>query len=224
MTRLQSEWQRLYQAPADTGEHLRAMVLTLGRPADWAALGTVWQGVQAELGLPAPAIAVSGTDSYQLWFSLAKAVPAAEARAFLEALRLRYLAEIAPSRIGLLPHPDATVLTLPGEEVQDGQWSAFVASDLAPVFAETPWLDIPPKPDGQAELLARLQSITPAEWQAALALLEPRAPAIIQQHAGYPSGQDPWAFLANVMNDETAPLASRIEAAKALLPYSPKPT
>jgi hypothetical protein len=36
------------------------MVLELARPAEWPPLARVWQAVQAELGLPAPAIAVSG--------------------------------------------------------------------------------------------------------------------------------------------------------------------
>ena len=54
------------------GGRVRALVLELGRPADWDALLAVWQGVQADLALPAPTIAVSGTDAYQLWFSVAQ--------------------------------------------------------------------------------------------------------------------------------------------------------
>ncbi|MBP6421736.1 MAG: hypothetical protein KA271_02470, partial [Propionivibrio sp.] len=45
--------------------HVRTMVLELSKPADWNGLSTVWQRVQSELELPAPAIAVSGKDGYQ---------------------------------------------------------------------------------------------------------------------------------------------------------------
>ena len=121
MNRLQSEWRRLYLArdaddpQADAGAagliapdgSVRAMVLELARPADWNALAPLWQGVQLELELPAPAIAVNGHDGYQLWFSLAQAVPAARARDFLEALAQRYLPEVAATRLALLPEPDA---------------------------------------------------------------------------------------------------------------------
>ena len=98
--RLQSERDRLYRAEDDG--RVRALVLALARPADWAALGRVWQGVQTDLGWPAPGIAVSGTDACQLWFSLAEPVPPAEAHALLEHLRTRYLADIPPHRVELL--------------------------------------------------------------------------------------------------------------------------
>src|SRR3954462_8092406 len=104
MTRLQSELDRLYPSvPAGADEApVRALVLALRQPADWAELQPLWRGVQADLQLPAPAIAVSGTDAPQLWFSLAEPVPAPRARAFLEALRLRFLADVEPRRVQLL--------------------------------------------------------------------------------------------------------------------------
>jgi hypothetical protein len=246
MTRLQSELHRLY-LPAATpdavpvGEHaslidadgrVRAMVLALAGPADWAVLSPVWQAVQSELGLPAPAIAVSGADSYQLWFSLALAVPAAQAQAFVEGLRQRYLSHIAPARISLLPADEADapqlawqVTTMPVQQVHPDQWSAFVAPDLAPIFAETPWLDIPPNPEGQADLLSRVQSIKPADWQTALAQLRPAPlmarPASVSTGANASeSHPSPRRFLLDVMNDATVALPLRIEAAKALLPYT----
>jgi hypothetical protein len=245
MTRLQSEWHRLYLPHPSSGAEaaaekpslvdpdgqVRAMILSLGGPADWTALSIIWKAVQSDLELPAPAIAVSGVDSYQLWFSLAKAVPASEAHAFLESLRTRYLAHIAPSRFGLLPGVDAEAARealhaelVPGREVLTGQWSAFLAPDLAPMFEETPWLDIPPSPQGQAELLASLQSIRPTAWQTALERLQaasaPTKPSSTLD-SGEPAGNhsDPKRFLTGVMNDETVALALRIEAAKALLPY-----
>jgi hypothetical protein len=269
--RLASEWRRLYAASADdaaalvdTQGHVRCMVLSLGRPADWPLLKGVWQTVQTELSLPAPGIAVSGTDSYQLWFSLAEPVPAAQACAFLTVLCERLLGDVPAWRLLLWPALqagvdagvgiDATASTakatptvrhaapIPAPTAQSDQWSAFVAPDLAPVFADTPWLDIPPNAEGQAELLARLHPITPTQWREAVAHWPITAPtldtAAAPPQASEPEtvatgplplpapdaalnapGLDPRAFLQRVMHDPSVPLALRIEAAKALLAH-----
>lgn len=273
MNRLQRELLRLYGAPADPDlgpaadppagglidpkGPVRALTLELGRPADWAAVARVWNGVQTDLGLPAPAIAVSGSDAYQLWFSLAAPLPAAQAAAFLEALCLRYLGDMPRHRLALLPasHAGATASAsqprrVPAEQAGGGRWSAFVAPDLAPMFADEPWLDLPPNPDGQAGLLARLESMGLADFQRAqqglgAALAPPagppdlpaNAPAVphtapqlaaatatgdraVTRPAANPAKPDPRSFLLGVMNDSTLDLALRIEAAKALLPYA----
>jgi len=257
MNRLQAEFQRLYTpdsghgaAPSglvDAQGKVRALVLELARPADWEVLAKVWQGAQLDLGLPAPAIAVSGVDGVQLWFSLAETVSATQAQAFLAALRLHYLPDVAPHRVALMPAPDASSPTgavlharpVPAQQVPTGHWSVFVAPDLAPVFADTPWLDSPPGDDGQANLLRGLRSITPAGWATACALLLPvaqqpgadsRSASAVCDPAG--PGQPPLAvgtdarrFLLSVMNDHSVALALRIEAAKALLPCAcgPRP-
>ena len=260
MSRLTAEIRRLFlpaeTAPtdatlqtlpwADTAGRLRALVLELARPADWHLLAAVWKGVQADLQLPAPAIAVNGTDGLQLWFSVAEPLDPDRAHAFLEALRLRYLAEVPTHRVTLMPttSPDPQgAATPPATQVPaptpapvgtSGHWSAFVAQDLAPLFDDTPWLDIPPGDDAQAGLLARLQCIKPAQWEAALRQLQPAAtnPAPARRDAagdaasqpkdaGTLAACDPDAkrFLLAVMNDPAAPLALRVEAAKAVLPY-----
>lgn len=253
MTRLQSEQQRLYGLPdpaaaaatpaqagfIDPEGRVRAMVLELSGPAAWAPLAAVWQGVQADLDLPAPAIAVSGQDGLQLWFSLAQAVPAAEASALGHALRGRYLGDVDPGRLRTLPTPDGAspakwvhARPVPAAGTAEGRWSAFVAPDLAPVFAEEPWLDMPPNPEGQAELLSRLKCIEPAALLRAMAqLVTTAAPAAAEEPAPGPAastastparsaeaGRDPRQFLLDVMNDERVALPLRIEAAKALLP------
>ncbi|MDH4393121.1 MAG: hypothetical protein QE285_17085, partial [Aquabacterium sp.] len=166
MTRLQLELQRLYlplplpgtAAPGTAAPGagqllaadgtLRAMVLELHGPASWAALSRVWQGVQAQLALPAPAIAVSGVDGYQLWFSLQQPVPAALAAAFLDALRQRHLADIPLRRLRMLPAAGTTwqPAPVPARQADAEHWSAFVSQDLAPMFDDTPWLDMPPNP------------------------------------------------------------------------------
>lgn len=261
MTRLQQELRRLY-APAGTADaedfalidadsRVRALVIELRRLADWAATSRLWQGVQADLEWPAPAIAVNGRDGYQLWFSLAQPIAAAQAQTVLGALCQRYLGELAPQRRALLPEPcprspapwQHTGL-VPARQNDAGPWSAFLAPDLAPMFADEPWLDLPPSPEGQTQLLAPLKSITATDLQSALDRLGASAQAetnaaaqagaaTASAHPGMavssPSltAKGPWLeprrFLLEVMNDAGVPLAQRIEAAKALLPFSGPP-
>ena len=244
MNRLQRELQRLYEPRADARPDLdldarglvdaqgrvRAMVLELARPADWAALSAVWGGVQADLALPAPAIAVNGSDGFQLWFSLQQPVLATQAGAFLDALRRRYLGNIAPARVAMLPASATSTAgtplharPVPALQADSGLWSVFVASDLVTMFSDAPWLDVPPNPDGQAQLLAPLKSITPAEFESVLKQL--RSAAVQDAHglasnaaAQTAAALDPRRFLLEVMNNQSLDLALRIEAAKALLP------
>ncbi len=225
--RMHTELQRLYgvraaQDPGNAPEaavwrtsdgQTRALVLGLARPASWAELSRVWQGVQADLELPAPAIAVSGSDGFQLWFALAEPLRAVEATDFLDLLRRRYLADVATERVALQP-ADAV---LPPAAVGPRRWSAFVAQDLASLFADEPWLDLPPGDDAQAELLARLRCTTPDALQRALERLRPAA----VQAASPAVSLDPRRFLQDVMNDRSVDLRLRIEAAKALLPGAP---
>jgi hypothetical protein len=238
----------------DAEGRVRALVLELARPADWAVLSVVWNAVQADLELPAPAIAVNGRDGYQLWFSLARPMPAARGLAWLEALRQRYLGDVKPRRLALLPAVDVPAADatsaqpsrhadlVPALQPGSGVWSAFVAQDLAPMFADEPWLDLPPNVDGQAKLLARLVSMQPADVERSFALLrsiaapvpsasEPPAAtdaahmdavlASVGSSGDRPASAgeplDPRSFLQGVMSDERVPLALRIEAAKALL-------
>jgi hypothetical protein len=259
MSTLQAELERLY-IPRDPvhqkqdlaesclitpDDRVRAMVLELARPADWTVLSALWQGVQADLGLPAPAIAVSGIDGLQLWFSLAEPVPVANACAFLESLRLRYLSQVATDRItmrpcidGSMPQKAVHAALLPRQREETGRWSAFVASDLAAIFADEPWLDLPPSPEAQANVLARLECIKPVDFQAALERLKPAdlgrgvpaqsdASRLIQvedmpgtlNSTSQGKAMDPKGFLLEVMSNPAVELHLRIEAAKALLPY-----
>ncbi len=227
MNRLQTELQRLYLSPdAQASEgRARAMVLELSRPASWDSLAKVWHAVQADLELPAPAIAVSGIDGYQLWFSCLQSVPVAQAVAFMESLRRRYLGEIARERVGMHAGP----AVVPPAETAGGRWSAFVAPDLAAVFADEPWIDLAPGPEAQADLLSRLESTKPGAWKRALERLGTTGAAGPEtRQEGSPDDPRPAAtasdlgprrFLLEVMNDRAIDLPLRIEAAKALLPY-----
>lgn len=254
MNRLSTELKRLYlpheldssgldptrQAPslASVDGLVRSMVIELRRPEGWNAAARLWQGVQDEIGLPAPAIAVNGLDGYQLWFSLEQPVSLTQAAEFLELLRQRFLGEINPRHVGLLPASDAVgharhARLVPFELAGTNRWTAFVSPDLASLFGDEPWLDLPPGADAQADLLLRLKRIAPETFRLALERL---SRPHLQEAAGLPSAaavpdmtdrpdaatttgtyHDPRQFLLDVINDGSVAMSLRIEAAKALL-------
>jgi len=250
MNRLQAELQRLHflpdaaapaPLPAAGDARTRPVVLAVSGPGSWDLLARVWQGVQAELELPAPAIAVNGLDGYQLWFALAEPLEPQRAREFLHGLRARYLAEAPPARIAMHPgdgFAGGAVLVperAPPVEMGPGQWSAFVAPDLAALFADEPWLDLAPAADAQAELLARVQVTQAAELARALQRLVPAEDAgpagsragLTVAGGGGPAGapaaaappdHGPPPDPRDQRDDRSVDLRLRIEAAKALLP------
>ena len=221
---------------------VRALVLELAKPAEWALVSAMYHAVRSDLGLPVPAIAVSGTDAYQLWFSVREPVQILEGRAFLSCLRARYWPDVADDRVRILPSQDPlggiVVHATPPPILQEvsGNWSAFVSPGLASLFEETPWLDTPPSPDAQADVLSQMQSIKPAQFLEVMSHLaaphHQKVPTIstlpsFAEHARKPGnphptipGNDPRAFLLRVMNDPSVDWRSRVEAAKALLPYA----
>jgi len=223
----------------------RTLVVGWGRPADWSALAGLWQAVQADLDWPAPLIAVDGRDAFQLWFPLAEPVPVQAAQQVATALAARWLprapTDTVARRLSVWPRPvdgawqhaPRVPARLPGPEPR---WSAFVAPDLAAVFNDEPALDIDPGADGQAELLARHRSIDAQAWARACQtlLVAERVPTAVPEAAGSePTTQPTWLpdlagpfddpadFLKAVMNHPGAPLAQRIEAARALLLKQP---
>ncbi|MEK8028292.1 hypothetical protein [Pseudaquabacterium rugosum] len=237
---LGAAWRRLFEPhPAEPLQPGcgRALVLSVGRPADWSLLAPLWSGVQSALQLPAPLIAVDGVDAMQLWFALERPVPEAEAAAWLASAVRRWLPDLPAHRLRTWPplpaagapaptdpaarsarsaataataapglvdigealdqvdaldaadpgallralHPAADRLTGwalptvpqdhgPGDDGEP-RWSAFVAPDLAPLFSDTPWLDLPPGDDGQARLLAALRPVRAQAWRVAADML-----------------------------------------------------
>ncbi|MGJ7506111.1 hypothetical protein [Variovorax sp. GT1P44] len=235
MNPLQFELDRLYglgegaadgAAPA-AAQGARALVLELRAPAGWAQLSSVWTGVQSDFGFPPPAIAVSGVDALQLWFSLASPTLPSAGELFLRGLRGRYLPDMESTRVRLIADA-ARLPSVPPSETSPDRWSAFVAPDLASVFADTPWLDVPPNGEGQAALLRTLEPIRRVAFEAALSQLNvveevpgdlklsvsPEVPTSEQ------GGADAERFLRRIMNDESVPMALRIEAAKGLLGHA----
>lgn len=238
MNRLDTEQQRLFATDAEAAAEgrVRHLVLAISGPADWTPLSAVWRGVQADLDLPAPAIAVNGVDAFELWFALADPLPAPTAAAFLDGLCARYLGDVAPARRRCWPSSDPGLQVepsrVPRQQAETGRWSAFVAPDLAAVFGDDPSLDIPPGDEAQADLLSRIKPFTRAEFQVALARLTPEPspflpavqaplPAVVSPPTGPTAAvrrhDDPRQFLLDVMNDPSVAMDLRIEAAKALL-------
>ena len=237
MNPLQFELDRLYGLGASAAhgatpaavQRVRALVLELRPPAGWAELSSVWTGVQSDLGFPPPAIAVSGADALQLWFSLASPTLPSEGALFLQGLRARYLPHLGSTQVRLIADAGQFPPAPPMETSPD-RWSAFVAPDLASVFADTPWLDFPPNTEGQAALLRVLEPIGQVSFEAALnhlGVMEEVPPADLLKLAGLPEvptseqgGADAERFLRAVMNDESVPMALRVEAAKGLLGHA----
>jgi hypothetical protein len=157
----------------------RAMVVDFGRASDWGPVETLYQAVQNDLNLPPPAVSVSGSKGYGLWFSLAEAVPVAQAQAFLDALRRNYLADLPDASLVLRPDAgqsaaaaQAVIKLPPSLHPASGKWSAFIDPTLGGMFFDEPWLEMAPNSARQADLLAALESIKAEDFQKALILLQ----------------------------------------------------
>ena len=227
---------------------VRAMVVSFARATDWAQVANLYQAVQDELDLPAPAVSVSGRKGYSLWFSLAEALPLAQIQAFLAALRLKYLADIPLAHLELQPDALAIKTLAPARHNTTGKWSAFIDPSMGSMFIVEPGLEMAPILDRQAGMLAGLKSIKTANFQRALSILKAPSeldgePAVTLAEAaarlptkasrppdladGYRYSKlgegntyaDPRDFLLAVMNDSSVGVKQRIKAAKALLPY-----
>lgn len=199
-------------------EQVRALVIELDSNF-WTQAAQLYEGVQTELDLPAPAVSVSGGKAYGLWFSFATAVPLARAEAFAEGLRQRYLAEVPTTRFTL--HPRVPVKLVPARQGGE-KWSAYIDASLGSMFVDEPWLEMAPGPHKQAELLAGHASIKPDVFERALGILHAAAasaPACTPDLDAQAVHQEPVGFLLAIMNDAAVDTSLRIEAAKALLPY-----
>lgn len=220
---------------------VRTLAIGFARSVEWARVASLYAAVQTDLTLPAPALSIAARGGYQLWFSLAEAMPLAQAHAFLDGLRLRYLADLPAAQLSVHPAPhaaaEASLLDLvPASHAASGRWSAFIDPSLGSMFADEAGLEMAPSLDGQADILAKVGSIKADDFLRALdslgagpapgsqaAAAETRAGnAASAAHGRLNLGsdfRDPKSFLLAVMNDPTASAEQRIEAAKALLPY-----
>jgi len=258
MNKLSRELQRLYflkdeslaGAVVGLAGTVRTLIVCFRKSGDWSEAASLHELVQRELELPAPAVVVSGSDGFQVWFSLAEPVPVDQAVAFLAGLRQRYLAHLPETALAF--HPQAGAMA--GQEVAlfpalcelTGRWSALIDPAMGGMFLEQAGLDMAPNPDRQADILAGLESIKADDFARALGRLQAPDEAPAEKPANAEHGEcgetssdapvrdvppeqglagrfdSPRDFLLAVMNDAAVPLPQRIEAAKALLPYFEK--
>lgn len=207
----------------DADGRVRALVIEIDS-GFWAQAAHLYEDVQAELDLPAPALSVSGGTAYGLWFAFAEPPPLAQVEAFAEGLRQRYLSELPATRLTL--HPRAPLTLVPARHGE--RWSAYIDASLGSMFVDEPWLAMAPSPQKQAELLAGHSAIKPDAFERVLGILQPAEAAAAKPSdaapgapalQGQPRHDEPVSFLLAIMNDASVETALRIEAAKALLPY-----
>jgi len=152
----------------------RVKVLCIGfSDGDWAPVASLWQAIQEDLDWPAPAVAIAGERGLQLWLPLAEPVPVEQAQALLAGLAQQYLAEVLARIIALVPTVAApALLPLPPSPLAGGErWSAFIDPSLGGMFGDEPWLELPPNPEKQADLLAGVSPVPVDAFAAALARL-----------------------------------------------------
>lgn len=242
MNKLMNELIRLYGPPTeadgapvpalrDAAGQVRALLVEVKRPVDWPAVATLYEAVQTELDWPAPAVSVSGQAGFRLWFSLAEAVPPAQAAAMLRGLRQTWLSGLPDRHVWCLPGGDEPVAieAVPALHAETGKWSAFIDPSMGSMFVDESGLDMAPNLERQADMLAALRSIKPADFQRGLAHCA-AAPSAAAAEAPPMSGSpaftdigggytDPRQFLLAVMNDPAVPARERIRAAKILLQH-----
>lgn len=136
-----------------------------GDATHWTRLCETANALQAELGLPAPAVSVSGASAYGLWLSLASPVPVAQLRAFVERLHAAYFADLA-FEVG-------TVVELPPcLNPRTGKWAAFIHPGMGASFVDEPGLELAPPLAGQVAFLDGQESIGLEQFRQARAKLE----------------------------------------------------
>jgi hypothetical protein len=137
--------------------------------AHWLQLCEVANTLQETLGLPAPAVSISGGDAYYLWLSLAEPVPADQAQTFLERLRDAYFPEIELDTDAVR----APIALPPCLHPRTGKWAAFIHPGMGASFADEAGLDMAPPPLGQAAFLEGLESISQEQFEQVFKALEP---------------------------------------------------
>jgi len=164
----------------------RAMLFSFLRAADWPQAALLYQAVHEDLELPAPAVSISGSAGYQLWFSLATPLPAAQLSLFMQTLCRVYLPDMPTAQRCWHPHAEAAsspppepLILPPALHPTSGKWSSFIDPGLGSMFIDAPGLEMAPNIDRQADLLRGLKSIAAADFQRALKLLQERAESAI---------------------------------------------
>ncbi|MBA5638032.1 hypothetical protein H3H37_13305 [Duganella sp. LX20W] len=191
MQKLNSELNRLYLQPGANPAGAPALVAADGNtraitisfnPASgeddgehWTRLCAVANALQTELGLPAPAVSITGT-GYRLWLSLETPMPEAKVAHFLTLLGAAHPQELDDHAGAGAPAQLPPYALASGE-----QWAAFIHPELGASFASEPALDIEPPQAGQAALLEGLHSISAQQFAHAMLELEARQAHTMQE-------------------------------------------
>lgn len=152
----------------------RAIVIAFHKMGDseeaqnWSRLCAVAHALQSQLGFPAPAVSVSGANSFGLWLSLEVPVPATQMQRFLELLRKAYFPDMDLS----LDAVSTPVELPPCLHQSTGKWAAFIHPGMGASFADEPGLEMTPPFAGQAAFLEGLHSISEAQFLHALDMLQ----------------------------------------------------
>ncbi|WP_374357955.1 hypothetical protein [Pseudoduganella danionis] len=198
-TPLNAEITRLYRLDGDSDSQplelvsatglTRAMVLEFRRkpeqavPRHWDNLCRMANYLQEQLELPAPAVSISGKNSYRLWLSLSHAVPVEQAETFLLQLCASYFPDVLADELDWLPQHGGqhtqTSVECPPRMQSNGQWSAFIHPGMGAAFEEEAGLDVEPPAAGQAAFLERLHSISASQWAHACALLQSQQTEVV---------------------------------------------
>ncbi len=134
----------------------------------WTQLCIVANALQNELGLPAPAVSISGDKGYGLWLSFETPVPKAIAQRFLELLQHAYFPDVAVRADAV----DLPVELPPCLHLRSGKWAAFIHPGMGASFADESGLEMPPPFAGQAAFLEKLEGITREQLQHAMGKLD----------------------------------------------------
>ncbi len=162
----------------------RAMVIAFPKTQDsadghWTRLCAVANALQGQLGLPAPAVSISGDNAFGLWLSLAQPTPVAQVQQFMTLLMRAYHPEamVDPNAVSL-PVP-----LLPCLHQGIGKWGAYIHPGLGASFIDDMGLEMAPPLAAQTAFLEGLESIQPSQFQAALAKLQLLQPQqAVEQH------------------------------------------
>ncbi|MYM40003.1 hypothetical protein [Duganella qianjiadongensis] len=224
-TPLNAEITRLYRLDSESdsqplelvsaGGLTRSMVLEFRRkpgqavPHHWDNLCRMASYLQQQLDLPAPAVSISGQNSYQLWLSLSHAVPVEQAENFLLQLCASYFPDVLADELDWLPQHGGqharTSVECPPRLQNNGLWSAFIHPGMGAAFEDEAGLEVEPPAAGQAAFLESLHCISDSQWTHACALLQSQqgvtAPAAVHASAAGKTGAAAHASPASSGND-----------------------
>ena len=148
---------------------------------DWRAIRRVVRDIALlELGLPIPAVSVSGRKGFGLWWAFTEPVPVGQVQSFLRLFRRVYLSEIPAEELDLRPDIDgptkaaqAVVKLPPCLHRGSGKWAGFLPSaTLESEGVPQAWFETRPESETQATILAAVALVPTSAFLRALDTLQ----------------------------------------------------